>query len=103
MAGIMSRAAPVFEIMSGAAKTEPEIAELLHNRLQERLKNLTIFVRSLAANGPLLDGLDVEQAGEIVWAMTSPELYQLLTGSRNWPTDRYVQWLTDTLVRLLLP
>jgi TetR/AcrR family transcriptional regulator of autoinduction and epiphytic fitness len=103
IARIMGRAAPVFEIMRSAAKTEPEIAELLQNLLEERLQNLTFFVRSLAANGRLRDGLDVEQAGEIVWAMTSPELFQLLTGSRSWSNDRYVQWLSDTLVRLLLP
>lgn len=99
---IMSRAAPVFEIMRGAAKLEPEIADLLQNLLKERLQNMTRFVRSVAANGPLRAGLDEVEAGEIVWAMTSPELFQLLTMDRGWTTEKYTQWLADVLTRLLL-
>ena len=73
MAGILQRVAPVFEIMRLAAKTEPDIAELLTNLLNERLENLGRFVRSLSAHGPLRDGLDQFQATEIVWTITSPK------------------------------
>jgi TetR/AcrR family transcriptional regulator of autoinduction and epiphytic fitness len=100
---IMSRAAPVFEIMRSAAKLEPEIAELLQNMLEERLQNMIHFVQSVAANGSLRDGLDEAQAGEIVWAMTSPELFQLLTVDRGWTKEKYAQWLADALTRQLLP
>jgi TetR/AcrR family transcriptional regulator of autoinduction and epiphytic fitness len=100
---IMSRTAPVFEIMRSAAKLEPEIAELLQNMLEERLQNMTHFVQSVAANGSLRDGLDEAQAGEIVWAMTSPELFQLLTVDRGWTKEKYAQWLADALTRQLLP
>jgi TetR/AcrR family transcriptional regulator of autoinduction and epiphytic fitness len=100
---IMSRAAPVFEIMRSAAKLEPEIAELVQNMLEERLQNMTHFVQSVAANGSLRDGLDEAQAGEIVWAMTSSELFQLLTVDRGWTKEKYAQWLADALTRQLLP
>jgi AcrR family transcriptional regulator len=100
---VMSRAAPVFEIMRGAAKLEPEIAELIQNMFEERLQNMTRFVGSVAANGPLRDRLDEAEAGEVVWAMTSPELFQLLTVDRGWTTEKYTQWLADTLTMLLLP
>lgn len=100
---ILSRAAPVFEIMRSAAKLEPEINELLQNRLKQRLQNMTHFVKSVAANGPLRDGLDEKEAAEIVWAMTSPELFQLLTVDRRWTKEKYAEWLADTLTRLLLP
>lgn len=100
---IMSRAALIFEILRSAAKLEPEIDELLQNLLNERLKNMTRFVQSVVANGPLRDGLDVNEAGESVWAMTSPELFRLLTTDRGWTKEKYAQWLADTLTRLLLP
>lgn len=100
---ILTRAAPVFEIMRSAAKLEPEIADLLQNMLEERLQNMTLFVQSVTANGPLRNGMDDMQAGEIVWAMTSPELFQLLIMDRGWSKEKYVQWLTDTLTRMLLP
>ena len=100
---ILTRAAPVFEIIRSAAKLEPEIAELVQNMLEERLQNMTRFVHSVAANGSLRDGLDEAQAGEIVWAITSPELFQLLTVDRGWTKEKYAQWLSDALIRLLLP
>ena len=61
---VMSRAAPVFEIMRGAAKLEPEIAELIENMFEERLQNMTRFVGSVAANGPLRDRLDEVEAAK---------------------------------------
>jgi len=103
IAEIMTRASPVFEIMRSAAKTEPEIASLMKNLFKERLHNMIIFVQSVAANGLLREGLDNAQAGEIAWALTSPELFQLLTGERGWSKEKYAQWLADALTRILLP
>ncbi len=100
---ILERVAPVFEIMRMAAKTEPEIAELLANILGERLHNLGVFVQHLSAKTTLRDGLDVPRATEIVWTIASPEVYRLLTVDRDWPKERFVQWLGDSLARLLLP
>jgi len=100
---IMSRATPVFEIMRSAAKTEPEIANLIQNLYRERLENMTAFVRHVAANDPLRVELDETYAGEIVWAITSPEVFQLLTMQHTWSKEKYSQWLTDSLTRLLLP
>jgi len=103
IAGIMGRAAPVFEIMNSAAKTEPEIASLVKHIYQERLENIIVFVKAIARNGPLRHGLEEAYAGEIVWTLTSPEVFLLLTVNRAWPKQKYIQWLADTLYRVLLP
>ncbi len=103
MSGILERVTPVFEIMRMAAKTEPEIAELLKNLLADRLHNISIFVQHLSAHSTLLEGMDDVQAAEIVWTITSPEVFGLLTADRGWSRDRYTQWLGETLTRLLLP
>jgi len=100
---ILERVAPIFEIMRMAAKTEPDIAELLKKLLAERYNNLALFVRQLASHCPLREELNVDQAVEIVWAITSPELFILLTSDREWSNESYIQWLGDTLTRLLLP
>jgi AcrR family transcriptional regulator len=100
---ILERVAPLFEVMRLAAKTEPEIADLLAHLLQERLRNMESFTSSLAAHAPLRAGLDETQAAEVVWAITSPELFNLLRTDLDWPKSRYTAWLEDTLVRLLLP
>jgi AcrR family transcriptional regulator len=103
IAQILERVAPLFEVMRLAAKTEPEIAELLKNLLQERLRNMESFTTSLAAHTRLSAGLDGTQAAEVVWAITSPELFNLLRTDLDWSKDRYVAWLGNTLVKLLLP
>ncbi len=103
MADVMERAAPVFEVMPVAAKTEPEIARRVKHLYPERLDNMTTVARHFAAHGPLRDGLDEGRAAETVWATTSPELFQLLAEYRGRSKERYSQWLGDTLTRLLLP
>jgi len=100
---ILERVAPMFAVMRTAARTEPEIATLLAERLEARYQNLLAFVRSLMANTALREGLDEEAATTTVWAMTSPDMYMLLTGDRRWSKARFSQWLGDSLVRLLLP
>lgn len=100
---IMERAAPVFEIMRVAAKTEPDIAELLQNILKERWQNVEIAMQHVAANGAWREGITTAQAADIVWILTSAEVFLLLTVDRGWSKDHYVEWLVDSMIRLLLP
>lgn len=100
---ILHRAAPIFEILRIAAKTEPEIAELVQRLLRERMANMNMVAKKVAANGPLREGLNRTGATELMWAMTSPELYLLLSRDRGWSDEEYTRWLTDTLIRLVLP
>jgi hypothetical protein len=62
-----------------------------------------MVAKKVAANGPLREGLTRGRAAELIWSMTSPELYLLLTRDRRWSDEEYIRWLTDTLIRLLLP
>ena len=57
------------------------------------------FPHSSRRNGPLR--VDDDVAAETVWALTSPELYVLLTGVRGWSRERYAAWLADSLRALL--
>jgi AcrR family transcriptional regulator len=99
----LERVAPVFAVMRAAAQTEPDIAELLKNQLGIRLRNISTLAERLAAQKALRKELNVEQAADIIWAVTSPEVFSMLTIDRGWIRERYVQWLSDTLIRLLLP
>jgi len=97
----LERAAPLVVIVAGASRSQPELSELLARLHADRLRNLRVLVDALAANGPL--PLPADEAVESVWALTSPELHQLLTRVRGWTRDRYCDWLADSLARLLLP
>ena len=63
--------------------------------------DLRVLVDALAANGPLR--MDNDEAVETVWALTSPELHQLLVRVRGWTRRRYRDWLAASLAELLLP
>lgn len=96
----LERAAPLVVVVAAAARSDPELREL-HERLHaDRLRNLGVLVEALRANGPLR--LARKQAVETVWALTSPELHQLLVRTRGWSRRRYCDWLATSLAELLL-
>jgi AcrR family transcriptional regulator len=99
---IMPRTAPILEVMRGAARTEPEIANLLKKYLDDRLHRMGYFIDCVLANGPLRKGIGKTTAAEMVWGLTSAEFYNLLIADLNWSEEEYEVWLADTLIRLLL-
>jgi len=99
---ILERSKPVDDIMRGAAAVDPDIAALRARMHEGRYDNIRTFVAWLAANGPLRDGLNVEDAAAIVWAVASPEVHGLLRVGRGWTPERYREWLNTTLSRTLL-
>ena len=97
----LERAAPLVAVVAGASRSHPELAQLLTTLHSDRLKNLRVLVDALAANGPLR--LQGDDAVETVWALTSPELHQLLVRVRGWTRRHYADWLATSLAQLLLP
>ncbi|CAG0950684.1 hypothetical protein ANAEL_00051 [Anaerolineales bacterium] len=100
---IMSNVAPMFEVMRGAAKTEPEVAAMLKKYLDGRMQGMGYFIDCLLANGPLSEWIDKLTAIETTWALTSAEMYRLLTVDKGWSGEEYEHWLSTSLTRLLLP
>lgn len=96
----LERAAPLVAIVVEASRSEPGLAELLERLHGDRLANLAALVRALAVNGPLR--LEPDEALETVWALTSPELHQLVSRIRGWTRERYCAWLADSLAAVLL-
>jgi len=101
MADIMARMAPLFGVMRAAAKTEPDIDEMLHRMLMERAENMKFLLNALLVNGPLQEGLSIDEAAETVWALSSAEVYTLLVTDRGWSTEQYTRWLANALYKLL--
>ena len=64
---------------------------------------MKFFINALISNGPLREGLTLEEAAETVWAITSGEVYTLLVKDREWSVEKYKQWLKDALTKLLIP
>ena len=98
-----SHIAPVMEVMRAAAKTEPEIDNLLKKYLNDRYQGMGFFIDCLLANGPLRSGLSKLTAVETIWTLASAEVYNLLVRDRGWSGEEYEVWLSEALGRLLLP
>ncbi|HEX6771094.1 MAG TPA: TetR/AcrR family transcriptional regulator, partial [Acidobacteriaceae bacterium] len=47
-------------------------------------------------------GLDPKQARDILWSLTSRDLYRLLVRDRGWTAQQYEDWLGNTLVEALV-
>jgi TetR/AcrR family transcriptional regulator, regulator of autoinduction and epiphytic fitness len=100
---IMSRVASLFEVMRNAAKTEPEINDLMKKYLDGRFQGMGYFIDCVMANGPLRNRLSKLTAVETTWSLTSAEVYNLFIVDRGWSGEEYEHWLAETLTRLLLP
>ncbi|HEY6029260.1 MAG TPA: helix-turn-helix domain-containing protein [Gaiellaceae bacterium] len=96
----IERAAPLMAVVAAAARSEPELAELYARLHEDRHSNLKVLVDALAAKAPLR--VSAAEALDTVFALTSPELNQLLVGRRGWSSRRYRDWLAESLEALLL-
>ena len=103
VAANLDQAAVVSEIMSDAAKTEPDFNRILQKLNKQRLEHMTLAVEQFAANGPFRERMDEVHARDTVWTLTSPEVFLLLTQGRGWSKEKYAEWLADMLTRALLP
>jgi AcrR family transcriptional regulator len=103
VANNLAQVAVVSEIMVDAAKTEQDVGRILQRLNHQRLEHMTFAVQQIAPNGPLREKMDEAYATDIVWTLTSPEVFLLLTRDRGWSKEKYAQWLADTLTRVLLP
>lgn len=70
---------------------------------QFRLKNLTGFVSWVADNGPLRDGLSIEDAAATVWVITGLNSHRQMVDGLGWSHEQYRDWIRSTLEAALLP
>jgi AcrR family transcriptional regulator len=98
---ILSRTGPVHAVIRGAADKEPFAAELGRRLLRTRLANQTGRIRQ-GLRDDLRPGLSVKAAGERYCALTSPELYHMLTVEFGWTPQAHREWLTELLAAELL-
>ena len=99
---ILERRAAIDEVMRGAASADPEIAALWELGKEQRLAGQRELLRIVVGASALSEGLDMEAATDILYAVGSPETYRLLVVDRGWSGDRFEAWYGETLERLLI-
>ncbi len=101
-AQVNSRTAAIYRILVSAAASDPDAATLLDDLTRQRQEGQGRVARALARAHALRPTLRERDAGDIIHALVSPEVYGLLVVDRGWPPERYETWLTETLVDQLL-
>ena len=99
---VAPRIAPLLLLLSTAAEADPAMAQLRADFDAARLARMTHVAQILASKTQLRPGLSVEEAAEIMWAYSSPELYGLLVLTRGWRAERYGTFVGESLVDALL-
>ena len=99
--GISTELRPVAEILRTASAVEPEMAKVFEEMDHFRMNNMQTYAKWIAARGPLR--VSTRRAGEIIWALASPDVGRMLCDEIGWTESQHARWLADTLIRTLLP
>lgn len=98
--GVQERYGPLDEILRQAAGADAELAVLWRTSEAQRRQGATLFVDALANKTGLRHPR--EDAIDVLWLLMAPDQHQRLVGGRGWSRRRYLRWLTETLIDLLL-
>jgi AcrR family transcriptional regulator len=87
------------EVLRGATAIAPDF---IRERERIRYERQEGVVQVLDQKGALRTGLTVSMARDILWTLTSYDIYRRLVVERRWTADQYERWLGDTLIATLV-
>jgi hypothetical protein len=93
----------VLLLVSAGAAASPDMAALREEMDSDRRARMAHNARFLHQAGYLDPGVTVDQAADVMWLYSSPELYELLVLRRGWPLERYGKFIAEAMIAALLP
>jgi len=90
-----------FERLLDAFSTSPDLREMVVRKHLEDRELIRPAVTHLSESGRLRQGLDPEEALDVLWALTSVPIYLHLVMGRKWSLAHYANWLEGILMREL--
>lgn len=97
------RISPLLLLLRAAAASDPQVAGLRAEIDGARLSRMTGNARRLHRAGHLRADITAEHAGEIMWAYSSPELFELLVLRRHWSPAQFGAFIAEAMISALLP
>ena len=94
---------PLILLVRDAAAADPELGVALRTIEEDRLTRMRHNAQVLAARGFLRDTVTVVAAGDLMWTLTAPELYELLVMRRGWTPEQLGELVATTMIAALLP
>lgn len=100
--GIHQRAGRLRRPLRKAATADPDLRPVLDRLESQPLLGMARFAQHLEENGALRSDITVEEARDVLWAINSLSVYELLVVERGWSEDRYQTWITSMMIQSLL-
>lgn len=97
---VAERTAPYWRMNRQAAATDPEISANWEATTVDRRRTMTEVAKGIPRQG-LRTGLTEEAIADTLWALASPEVYDLLTAQGGYSSAAFESWLERTLVAAL--
>jgi AcrR family transcriptional regulator len=102
MTAVAGRFQPLRTVIRGAALSDAELAAFWVQIEQGRWDGPAHIAPVLAASGALRPGLSADQAADIIYGLTTADVYESLVQRRGWTPQLYEQWLGDMLCAAVL-
>jgi len=102
MTAVAARFQPLRTVIRGAALSDPELAAFWVQVEQGRWAGPGHIAPVLAASKALKPGLSAEQAADIIYGLTTTDVYESLVQHRGWSAQLYERWLSDILCAAVL-
>jgi AcrR family transcriptional regulator len=103
MREVSERYMGLLDIMRVTASADPDVGAFLVQAEQGRYAGPQHFAGVLAERGALRPGLTAQRAADIMYAVTTYDVYRALIHDRGWSRDAAAAWVAETLAALLLP
>lgn len=103
VAEIEKRAAVLDRVADAAATTDPEVAVVTAHHESLRRDGFRDYLATFPERGLLRDGLDLDEAVDVLLTMVGSKVFLEFTDARGWSVERWVAWTTDLLCGVLLP
>jgi AcrR family transcriptional regulator len=94
---VFERTADLLHAADVAAEGDAELAAMARGGAIGRYQDMRRAVLELAGQGFVRDGVEVEVAVDLIWALSSPDVYRSCIHDRGWTTDEYEAWLRRSL------
>ncbi len=88
-AEVAPRVCPILLLVGSAAAHDQNARVLAEELAEQRMRRMSSNARRLAEAGHLRAGVSLEEAQDVLWTLSSPELFDLLVLRRGWSAERY--------------
>lgn len=98
---VAPRVTPILLLVRDAALVEPRMRAVQDELDESRLVRMRDNAEFLCSAGLLQAGVTVTDAASLLWAVSAPEMFELLVMRRKWPLSRYANWLYGAIRGIL--